>query len=430
MNSLFLVASTLAVISSALVVIRPKVALTLIAFFAALGSFNLLGFFGLDTLWGMQPDPSKIAFYLFLPNLVVVLLLRSRFAILPRTRLAVALVLFLTISLLPGVFFAYDQAVAFKAWAGIIRWAILWGLCVFLLTLEDCKRIFKLWILFVVFVNTLYILSFIGILQQLIVESLIIGTHDARLRIIGQDPNYWATFTLVTLTSLLIWRPWRSRVITGVFSLIMMYGGLLTGSRSFLVTLVLLSVIVIVKFIRKRPNMVGYGLLLLFLAALLSYKLNLIDVLIPLYSRGLEERTEVYLWSFYNLPKTVLVGLGPENMLLMYDQLRPTGFITSGASSHNMYLQVLNDGGIVPLILFVAFLVYTLKTCIIRIRIPLLQESDRRLLIAIKWAIVVVILEGMFLDLAWVNWVWVLLALPFLIQTTHVSMKQEPSLLL
>ncbi|MDN5335085.1 MAG: hypothetical protein PWR02_111 [Synergistales bacterium] len=433
MNSLVLVAIPLAVLSSALAAIRPKVALTLIAFLTALGTFNVLGFFGLDTLWGMQPGPSKIAFYLFLPGLVVALLLRLRFPILPRTKHAVALVLILTISLLAGVFLAYDQAVAFKAWTGLVRWTVLWGLCVLLLTFEDCKWIIKLWIAFVVCVNMLYIFSFIGIGQQLAAKSFIIGSHDGRFEIIGQDPNYWATFILVTLTTLVIWRPWRSGFITSLFSLIMISGGLLTGSRSFLVTLALLSVIVAVKTIRKRPKMVACRLvsvlLFLFLIAVLSYEFDLIDALDHLYSRGLKQRSEVYLWSIYNLPKTVLVGLGPENMPLVYDQLRPTGFITSGSSSHNMYLEVLNAGGIVPLIVFAAFLVYTLKTCAMRARIPPLQESDRRFLAAIRWSILVVMLEGMFLSLAWINWVWVLLALPFLRHTKHMNMKQEPSLM-
>jgi len=414
MSSFAPVAAVLMTISSIFAAIRPKVALTLVAFLTALGTFNLLGLFGLDSLWGMQPGPSKIALYLFLPGFVIVLLLHQRFQITPRAKVAMVLVLILTVSLLPGVFFAFDREIAFKAWAGIVRWVLLWTLAILLLTFEDCKRIIKVWIAFVVCVNALFVLSLLVFGKELIAKSVIIGVHDGRLEIIGQDPNYWATFTMLALTTLLIWRPWKSKILNGWFSFIMIWGILFTGSRAALVTLTLLGLVAAFRTMRKRPGIVIGGLVLASLAALLVYKLNVVNILAPLYERGLEQRTEVYLWSLYNLPNTILVGLGPANMPLVYHRLAPPGFITSGLSSHNMYLEVLNAGGLIPLIVFFAFLFHALKTTFIHEKMWRMEETERRLVTALRWGILVVMLQGMFLDLAWTNWVWVLLALPYL----------------
>jgi len=424
MSSLVPVAMVLVTISSVFAAIRPRVALTLVAFLTALGTFNLLGLFGLDSLWGMQPGPSKIAFYLFLPGFLVVLLLRSPLRITPRAKAAMVLVLILIVSLLPGAFFAFDREIAFKAWTGIVRWVLLWTLAVLLLTFEDCKRIIKAWIVFVACVNAVFILSLLVLGEELIAKSVIIGTHDGRLEIIGQDPNYWATFTMLALTSLLIWRPWRLVILTGVVSLIMIWGVLLTGSRAALVTLTLLGLITAFKTIWKKPRMVIGGLIMASLVALLIYEFDIVNVLAPLYERGLERRAEVYLWSLYNLPNTILVGLGPANMPLIYDQLSPPGFITSGKSAHNMYLQVLNAGGVIPLAFFFLFLIHALRTAVIHEKMWRMEETERQLLTAIRWGILVVMLQGMFLDLAWTNWVWVLLALPFFRYTRKVSLRE------
>jgi len=411
-------------LSSVFATMWPRIALTLVAFLTALGTFNLLGLFGLDSLWGMQPGPSKIALYLFLPGFAIALLLRPRLRITPRAKVAMILVLILTLSLLPGVFFAFDREIAFKAWAGIVRWVLLWVLAVLLLTLEDCKRIIKAWIVFVTCVNAVFIPSLLVFGKELIAKSVIIGIHGGRLEIIGQDPNYWATFTMLALTSLLVWRPWRSVILTGVLSLIMISGILLTGSRAALGTLMLLSLIAAFRTIRKKPQMVIGSLVMVSLGALLVYKFNVVNKLAPLYERGLEQRVEVYLWSLYNLPNTILVGLGPANMPLVYDQLAPPGFITSGKSSHNMYLEVLNAGGLIPLTLFILFLAHALKTTILHEKMWRMEETERRLVTAIRWGIIVVMLQGMFLDLAWTNWVWVLLALPYLRHTRRVSLKE------
>ena len=424
MSSLVPIAAIAVIISSTFAAVRPRIALMAVAFLTALGTFNLLELFGLDSLWGMQPGPSKIAFYLFLPGFIVTLLLRPRLQITPRAKAAMILVLILMLSLLPGVFFAFDQKIAFKAWTGIVRWALLWALAVLLLTFEDCKRIIKAWIVFVVCVDAVFILSLLVFGKELIAKSVIISIHDGRLEIIGQDPNYWATFTMLALTSLLVWRPWRSVILTGVLSLIMISGILVTGSRAALVTLMLLSLIAAFRTIRKKPQMVIGSLVMVSLGALLVYKFNVVNKLAPLYERGLEQRVEVYLWSLYNLPNTILVGLGPANMPLVYDQLAPPGFITSGKSSHNMYLEVLNAGGLIPLTLFILFLAHALKTTILYEKMWRMEETERRLVTAIRWGIIVVMLQGMFLDLAWTNWVWVLLALPYLRHTRRVSLKE------
>jgi len=424
MSSLVPVATVLMTISSFFAAVWPRIALTLVAFLTALGTFNLLGLFGLDNLWGMQPGPSKIAFYIFLPGFVIALLLRPQLRITPHAKAAMVLVLILTVSLLPGTFFAFNREIALKAWTGIVRWALLWALAVLLLTLEDCKRIIKAWIVFVACINVVFILSLLVFGKELIAKSVIIGIHDGRIEIIGQDPNYWATFTMLTLTSLLVWRPWKSIILTGVLSLIMISGILLTGSRAALVTLTLLSLVADFRTIRKKPMMVIGGLVIVSLGALLIYKFNVVNALAPLYERTLTERKEVYLWSLCNLPNTILVGIGPANMPLVYDQLAPLGFITSGKSSHNMYLEVFNAGGLIPLTLFVLFLAYTLKTTILHEKMWRMEETERRLVTAIRWGIIVVMLQGMFLDLAWTNWVWVLLALPYLRHTRRVSLKE------
>jgi len=111
-------------------------------------------------------------------------------------------------------------------------------------------------------------------------------------------------------------------------------------------------------------------------------------------------------------------------MPLVYDQLAPPGFITSGKNAHNMYLEVLNAGGLIPLTLFVLFLAHALKTTILHEKMWRMEETERRLVTAIRWGIIVVMLQGMFLDLAWTNWVWVLLALPYLRHTRRVSLKE------
>ena len=173
--------------------------------------------------------------------------------------------------------------------------------------------------------------------------------------------------------------------------------------------------------------MVIGGLVMASLVALLVYKFNVVNILAPLYERGLEHRTEVYLWSLYNLPNTMLVGLGTANMPLVYDQLAPPGFITSGKSSHNMYLEVLNAGGLIPLTVFLVFLFHALSTTVIHEKMWWLKETERRLVTSIKWGIIVVMLQGMFLDLAGTNWVWVLLALPYLRDTRKVSLREATS---
>jgi len=424
MSSFVPVATALMTISSIFAAIKPKVALMLVAFLTALGTFNLLGLFGLGSVWGMQPGPSKIALYFFLPGFVIALLLRPRFRITPRAKAGMCLTFILTVSLLPGVFFAFDREIAFKAWTGIVRWVLLWTLAVLLLTFEDCKRIIKAWTAFVVCVNAVFVSSLVVLGKELIARSVIIGIQDGRLEIIGQDPNYWATFTMLALTTLLIWRPWKTKILTGMFSFIMIWGILFTGSRAALVTLTLLSLVAAFRTIRKKPMMVMGGLVMASLAALLVYKSNVVNILAPLYERGLKHRTEVYLWSLYNLPNTILVGIGPANMRLVYDQLAPPGFITSGNAAHNMYLQVLNAGGFVPLTVFFLFLIHALRTTIVHEKMWQMGGTDRRLVTAIRWGILVVMLQGMFLNLAWTNWVWVMLALPYLRYTRKVSLRE------
>ncbi|HDM78517.1 MAG TPA: hypothetical protein ENG51_18950, partial [Deltaproteobacteria bacterium] len=174
MSSLVPIAAIAVIISSTFAAVRPRIALMAVAFLTALGTFNLLELFGLDSLWGMQPGPSKIAFYLFLPGFIVTLLLRPRLQITPRAKAAMILVLILMLSLLPGVFFAFDQKIAFKAWTGIVRWALLWALAVLLLTFEDCKRIIKAWIVFVACVNAVFILSLLVFGKELIAKLVII----------------------------------------------------------------------------------------------------------------------------------------------------------------------------------------------------------------------------------------------------------------
>ena len=128
--------------------------------------------------------------------------------------------------------------------------------------------------------------------------------------------------------------------------------------------------------------------------------------------------------SLYNLPNAILVGPGSGNNPLVYDQLAPPGFITSGKNAHNMYLEVLNAGGLIPLTLFILFLIHALRTTIIHEKMWWMEETERRLVTAIRWGILVVMLQGMFLDLAWTNWVWVLLALPYLRHTRKVSLRE------
>ena len=424
MSSFVPVVIALMTLSSVFATMWPRIALTLVAFLTALGTFNLLGLFGLDSLWGMQPGPSKIALYLFLPGFAIALLLRPRLRITPRAKVAMILVLILTLSLLPGVFFAFDREIAFKAWAGIVRWVLLWVLAVLLLTLEDCKRIVEAWIVFVACVNAVFILSLLVFGKELIAKLVIIRIHDGRLEIIGQNPNYWSAFTMLALTTLLLWRPWKSIILTVVLSLIMILGILFTGSRAALVTLTLLSLVAAFRTIRKKPQLVIGGLVIVSLGALLVYKFNVVNTLAPLYERTLTERKEVYLWSLYNLPNTILVGLGPANMPLVYNELRPPGFMPLGQSAHNMYLQVLNAGGLAPLTLFFLFLIHALRTTIIHEKMWRMEETERRLVTAIRWGILVVMLRGMFINLAWTNWVWVLLALPYLRHTRRVSLKE------
>jgi len=52
---------------------------------------------------------------------------------------------------------------------------------------------------------------------------------------------------------LLVWRPWKSIILTSVLSLIMISGILLTGSRAALVTLTLLSLVVALEPFEKSP---------------------------------------------------------------------------------------------------------------------------------------------------------------------------------
>jgi O-antigen ligase len=248
------------------------------------------------------------------------------------------------------------------------------------------------------------------------------GTGRASLMLQANeaDPNYFAAMLLIPLSLAFgMFGSTRSRLLKMLTVLTMALAVLaifLTMSRGGLVALIVLSGVYVYRFgIRLRTVA---AIVVVLAAAVLFAPPTLWKRLQPEALSTGAGRTNIWVGGVQMVKHHFLLGVGLANFPVAYDSYAGAGSIFQGyrRDSHNTYLNILAEQGVVGLALFLAALFYQFR---------LLRSAMRRsrppsiLLVSIEAALLAVLGAACFLDLLFSKFVWFLLILGTLIARTE-----------
>lgn len=372
---------------------------------ACIGVLIPVTFVGSRSLWnavgGLSLSPAEAILYASAPGIVTRLFTSTRTISqgVAKRILAAWVVILL---LVPGVLGAVaSTALAVKAWLGLAQWVAWFSLASVSLRSRHVWAIQAWWVG----------LAAVGSVVD--VAMMAVGKSLFRASGLAGDANFWGTFLLLATSSLVVGSVRMRRWARYLLLTLLLLDGLLTGSRSFLMTgaIVLLSL----RILTARPGWkkISAGALPALLLGLgLGAALLLVgpDAWALLYGRNLAGRAQVYGWTFANVDRLLVRGVGPENMALVYDQWAPFDeVLESGKTAHNMYFQVFVAGGLVPTVAFVALLALVVLPVWRGLSNTIGRE--RVLLAALFTQLVVLLSEGLFLDLAWSPVLWAVMGM-------------------
>ena len=235
--------------------------------------------------------------------------------------------------------------------------------------------------------------------------SLALDTNEA-------DPNYFAAMLLVPLSLSMgmfrSTRSWLQRALMALTTLLTAVAIFLTMSRGALVAMILMAGVYVYRLGLKARTVAVIVLVLavlsLFAPAALWKRLQP-EALVT--GTG---RTNIWAAGSQMLKHHFFLGVGAGNFPVAYDAYAGAGPKFQGyrRDSHNTYLNILSEQGVIGLMLFFTALFYQFR--LLRPEAGRLGTSNV-LLVSCEASLVAVLGAGFFLDLLLSKFVWFLLIL-------------------
>ncbi len=255
-------------------------------------------------------------------------------------------------------------------------------------------------------------------------------------RIIGGDPNTQAAFFLPSATLLMILFSRETRLRQKSLLLlglsVMMLGILATASRGAIVALAVvvgLGIIIDPKLwqVALPASLVGVAALR-FLPQTLMERL---EAMVTLSDRG-GGRVDIWLVALRIIRAHPALGVGLNGFASAFDRYLPetAGLIRdigTFRASHNIFLNVQSELGVIGLALFLVFIGITLSSGLVAVvncrRAGLLHLEG--LALAAWLSVVAMLVVGLFLDVQYRKLFWLLLALAEVMRRLSVGLEQE-----
>lgn len=207
------------------------------------------------------------------------------------------------------------------------------------------------------------VLAFIfpGVTYYLDYSDALILSQIGRFSGLNVDPNYYSQIVLVALAFILtnIKNEKLTFKLSSIF-IFLSYSGLLSKSKSFIITYTLLILIFFsYRYFdvnrKKIRNFLSELLLIIIVLMMLIIFIN--SIMIPLFeertdsrdfSNGRLEIFEKYYDMIKNEPQILLIGLGASN-----SEKYIAKYIGKNKASHNVYIELISDTGILGIILII-----------------------------------------------------------------------------
>ena len=235
--------------------------------------------------------------------------------------------------------------------------------------------------------------------------SLTLDTNEA-------DPNYFAAMLLVPLSLAIgMFRLTRSRLLKMVMVLTMALAGLsifLTMSRGALVALMLLGSVYVYRLGLKLR--IAFGVVVVLAVLALFAPPTFWQRLRPDALSTGAGRTNIWAAGAQMLKHNFILGVGLSNFPVAYDAYAGAGPKFQGyqRDSHNSYLNILAEQGVVGLILFLTAVFFQFR--LLRAG-PGRTRAPSILVVSCEAALLAVLGAGFFLDLLFSKFIWLLFIL-------------------
>jgi len=255
-------------------------------------------------------------------------------------------------------------------------------------------------------------------------------------QIVGGDSNTQAAYLLPSATLLMVLFAHRARSVQKWLLLlgfsVITLAIMATSSRGALISLV---VIVILGVIIDRklwqvalPGFLVGGLATLFLPQTFADRLR---SLVTLSDRA-GGRIDIWLVALRLIPSRPILGVGLGNFERAFDRYLPdtsglSDSIGRGRASHNIFLNVQSELGVIGLFLFAAFIAISIRSGLLAVMNLRRAGSPEVAALALAaWlSLVGILVIGLFIDVQYWKLFWLLLALPEVMRRLSLESLQE-----
>lgn len=252
-----------------------------------------------------------------------------------------------------------------------------------------------------------------------------------------RDMNAQAAYFLPSAALLMVLLSQRAsfaRRMLLLFGLVVVTVAILaTSSRAAMLSLVVVLFLgVIIKRRMWRvalPAFLAGGVALVLLPGLLGR----VESIFTLSDRG-AGRLDIWLVALQIIRSNPIHGIGLDSFGRAFDKYLPETVVSSvpgaGMGSHNIFLNVQSELGVIGLILFAVFLAMTLKSGLVAAA-NLRRAGDTLmadLALAVWLALVGMLVIGLFIDLQYWKLFWLLLALPVVMRRLAAEAAQETAI--
>lgn len=387
---------------------------------AAIASLSVLGLFQIlsSDIAGLSVTIPEGLLYASVPGLLASTAYRGTFSLPSHSRTYVTLCIILAGALLLGALFSTHTAESIKGFLGVAQWVALSVFCLLYLRPRDVKWIVLTWTLvcLVYYLPYLYIKWTIG----LEISYELVSGPGMTFR---ENPifalNKVSAFALVCVLFALYSVSIRNEVISFSLGLLIIAFGVLSGSRAFVLVLVVISIALAADYLtgRKKEMAHAFSSFSLGALALLGTSVLFVGAEEVVQRIANDPRSYIYSWSISHLDKSLLLGFGPSTMSTAFletagpdipSRIKRVG-ISGGA--HNTIFQVLHAGGIVACLTYLGIWFYVFKSSLRstldfhhqKLRIPLLLVSSLS-----------VFGFSLFYNSLATSWFWVFISFPFI----------------
>jgi len=252
----------------------------------------------------------------------------------------------------------------------------------------------------------------------------------------GGDPNTQAAYLLPGATLLMVLFSQRARSVQKWLLLlgfsVIALAIMATSSRGALISLI--AIVMLGAIIDRRLWQVALpGLLVGGLATLLLPQMfvDRLQAIVTLSDRA-AGRIDIWLVALRMIPSHPILGVGLGNFERAFDRYLPdtSGLaygVRRGMASHNIFLNVQSELGVIGLFLFAAFITISIRSGLLAV-MNLRQAGSPEvaaLALAAWLSLVGILIVGLFIDVQYWKLFWLLLALPEVMRRLSVESLQE-----